>query len=315
LPVKYSDRGALKTAFFWHEEILREMAQSSNILGRVKLFFAGKVKNLIKEFEKDMKNASMNKQFEKAALFRDRIRALEHIREIAIFRKEESEQLRFDVALSQLKKMLQLKNIPCFIEAYDISNIFGKEAVGSLVAFRNGLPDKNNYKRFKIKTVKGIDDYQMIQEVLKRRFQKKDKLPDLILIDGGKGQLNAALKVLEDLPGKIDVISIAKRNEEIFVKVKNNFQKIVLEKDSPELLLIERIRDEAHRFAIIYHRLLRAKKGRASELDNISGIGEKTKKKLMKKFKTIENIKKTSVEGLIKIVGPKLAKMIKKELF
>lgn len=333
LPIKYSFRGALRTSFLWHDKIIQEISAKLGILKKIKYFFMGKVNIIIKDFEKEMKKAVLEKQFEKAALFRDRIKALHHIKETAIFRREEFLKIHSDIALLEIKKELRLQNIPYRIEAFDISNIFGREAVGSLVNFKNGIPSKDKYRRFKIRTVKGIDDYKMLEEVLKRRFTPQEVShrpkrpspfaksgfltgPDLILIDGGRGQLSTALKVIEKLRLDIDVMALAKKREEIFIFDKDSakFKMIRLKEDSPALLLIERIRDEAHRFAIIYHRLLRNKKGRLSELDNIVGVGEKTKEKLMKEFKSIGNIKKAPTDVLERIISKKLALRIKEEL-
>ena len=168
-PIKYSEKGALRPGLRLYEEIVKDTLEFG-IMKKLKLFFKGRVGKLLGEFEKEMKKASQSLKFEKAVLYRDRLRALSHIKEIAIFRKEERENMMSDSALLELKNRLGLKNFPHLIEAYDISNIFGREAVGSMVVFKDGIPDKDNYRRFKIRTVKGIDDYEMIQEVLKRRF-------------------------------------------------------------------------------------------------------------------------------------------------
>ena len=316
LPIKYSTRGALRASFLWHDEIVYKIGKKLGLWRKINLFFGGKVRKIIKEFEKEMEKAAENKEFEKAILFRDRIKALKHIRESAIFRSEEKEKIRSDSALLEIKKKLKLKNLPHIIEADDISNIFGKEAVGSMVVFRDGLPFKDNYRRFKIKTVKGIDDYKMISEVLERRFKNKYQVPDLVLIDGGKGQLSVAHDVVGEINKNIDIVAIAKKREELFIYDGDvgKFNMIKLNKDSSALLLVERIRDEAHRFAIIYHRLLRGKKGKQSLLDDVSGIGEKTKKKLMRKFKTINNIKNAPIENLRRVVSKELAIKIKKRL-
>ncbi|MBI5416487.1 hypothetical protein HZA55_00840 [Candidatus Poribacteria bacterium] len=165
--------------------------------------------------------------------------------------------------LEKLKQELNLTKIPMRIEAFDISNTSGSEATGSMIVFENGDPYKKDYRRFKIKTVTGIDDLAMMQEIVRRRYSgtQKEKLspPDLIIIDGGKGQLNAAYEVLNGLKIKdIEVISLAKKFEEIY-KV-NAFDPIKLPNNSTTLLLLQKIRDEAHRFAIKYHRLLRGKR-------------------------------------------------------
>lgn len=164
--------------------------------------------------------------------------------------------------LDSLKAVLNLKNSPQRIEAFDISNIFGQEACGSMVSFLRGQPDKNNYRRFRIKTVQGIDDYAMLREVINRRYLRvvKEglKKPDLILIDGGRGHLLTAQDELKKVGLDIPIISIAKEKENIYTK--NSSEPISLAYNSQALHLIQRIRNEAHRFAVSYHRVLRRKK-------------------------------------------------------
>jgi len=161
----------------------------------------------------------------------------------------------------QLQRALNLPKMPERIEAFDISNIMGQQAVGSMVSFFNGKPDKKNYRKFKIKEVKGIDDFMMIAEVVQRRYcrlkEEKAMYPDLILIDGGKGQLSAACARLALLNIQIPIASLAKREEEIYLPGKRN--PVVLSRNSLGLQLLQRVRDEAHRFAITYHRKIRSK--------------------------------------------------------
>lgn len=231
-------------------------------------FFKGQKEKIIAEFEKEMQKLAKNKEFEKAALVRDKILALKKINEVKLFSDYEID-ISKDIALSELTEKLNLPKIPWRIECYDISNLFGKDATGSLVVFEGGIPQKEAYRRFKIKTVKKIDDYAMMYEVLKRRFEKlkaKDpafsQMPDLVIIDGGKGHLGVALRVLQDFNFNIPAIALAKKNEEIY-KLKEQgegFDKVVLPENSPALFLLQRIRDEAHRFAIVYHHLLERKK-------------------------------------------------------
>ena len=161
----------------------------------------------------------------------------------------------------QLERALHLPKQLHRIECFDISNIMGKQSVGSMVSFLNGKPDKSNYRRFRIKEVSGIDDFKMIAEVVRRRYRrlKSEGLayPDLIVIDGGKGQLSAACEELKNLDVDIPVISLAKQEEEIFLPQKRSA--VILPRESLGLRLLQRVRDEAHRFAVSYHRLLRAK--------------------------------------------------------
>ena len=203
-----------------------------------------------------------------------------------------------DSILTSLKKHLKLSNIPKRIECFDISNIAGKQAVGSMVTFQNGVPVKSQYKRYKIKTVQQSDDYAMMYEVLTRRYTRafnEDDFPELAVIDGGKGQLGIARRVFDELGiDRVDVVALAKsklkadRNvyskqklgERVFVLGKSN--PIVLNQDSPELRLLVNIRDEAHRFALAYHKKLRNQQYYKSPLDNITGIGHVKKKKPFK---------------------------------
>ncbi len=208
-------------------------------------------------------------------------------------------------ALLSLQKALSLPVLPSIIEAFDISNISGTDATGSLVVFRNGEPDKKNYRRFRIKTVEGADDFAMMGEVIARAYTRRKKegkgMPDLILIDGGKGQLNAALAALSGLGLRLNAAAIAKEFEYIFIPERET--PIILPKDSPALILLQRIRDEAHRFALGYHRKLRGKRLRASELGGIAGIGEKKKQALLRYFGSVEELKKAEVSEIAAVPG------------
>jgi len=224
--------------------------------------------------------------------------------------------------LRELKNRLRLPKMPRRIECYDISNIQGALAVGSMVVLGKGWPKPAHYRRFRIKTVAGADDYAMIQETLRRRFKRGLTgegawaiIPDLVLIDGGKGQLNAALEVRQELGlDSIPMVSLAKENEEVFIP--GNSKPVYIAKDSPALHILQRARDEAHRFAISYHRRLRHKELITSALDNIPGIGPRRKKALLKKFGSIEAIKEASLEELRRTEGITLAlaQKVKEEL-
>ncbi|MDD3887593.1 MAG: excinuclease ABC subunit UvrC [Patescibacteria group bacterium] len=214
--------------------------------------------------------------------------------------------------LSNLQKILNLNSLPNRIECYDISNIQGKEATGSMVVFQNGFPSKKEYRLFKIKTVFQANDVAMIKEVLERRVHNSWPSPNLIIIDGGKPQINAALQVLGEHNWQTSLISLAKRFEEIHTL--NNQDPIKLPAESKELHLLQQIRDEAHRFAITYHKKLRSKKSIISSLDEIQGLGPKYKKSLLLKFGNIENIKNASLEELTKASNKKIAQLIKQNL-
>lgn len=215
--------------------------------------------------------------------------------------------------LISLQEELGLRNLPRRIEAFDISTIQGADTVGSMVAFENNIPDKRSYRRFKIETVQGQDDFASMAEVVRRRYSNVDAsvLPDLIIIDGGKGQLNAALEVLISLGVKApDIIGLAKARsgeegekglERVFLPgVEEPF---ALNPTSATTHLIARVRDEAHRFAIEYHRKLRGKKAVASELDEVPGIGEARKRALLRRFGSVANLKTATAEELVKVKG------------
>ena len=217
-----------------------------------------------------------------------------------------------DPALVELQELIGLERPLRRIEAYDISNLGDKFAVGSMVVLEDGKPASAEYRRFKIRTVVGQNDFAMMQEVITRRFrraladdEKFNKLPDLILIDGGKGQLSAAQKAMKTFAASslpdIPMIALAKRIEEIFVPGKS--ESIVLRQDNPTLHTIQRLRDEAHRFAVTYHRRLRQKSLSTSVLDEIPNLGPKRKQVLLKHFGSIEAIRAASLDGLLSVKG------------
>ena len=214
-------------------------------------------------------------------------------------------------AIERLKNVLKLDEIPKRIEAYDISNIQGLQSVGSMVVFENGMPSKSNYRRFRIKTVEGPNDYKSMEEVLERRINRGlgedkkgfSKMPDLILIDGGKGQTNIAEEVVSNFGLTIPVCGMIKDEKHTTRGLIFQNKEIELKKTDIVYQLIYRIQEEAHRFAIEYHRNLRDKTLFSSELDNIENIGEKRKINLLKKFGSVENIKTKNVEELSSVPG------------
>lgn len=214
-------------------------------------------------------------------------------------------------SLLELKNLLGLKSMPQRIEGFDISNTGGDESVGSMVVFEEGRPNKSEYRKYKIKTVEGPDDIASLHEVIRRRYSSlltegQEFMPDLVFVDGGKGQLNAAQKALHELGVEnVMVASLAKKEEQIFIP--NQKDGLRLKRTSPGLQLLQNIRDEAHRFAITYHRRKRTKKSFASPLDAIPGIGPKRKKMLLTKYKNIREIKKAPLEELEEIFGTKTA--------
>ncbi|MDO8525344.1 MAG: excinuclease ABC subunit UvrC [Candidatus Omnitrophota bacterium] len=226
------------------------------IISELKLFLEGRKDELLNILSAKMTAASRKEDFEKAAELRGRIEALSTIRKDSISYKPSGE-------IDELRRILRIERRPDIIEAFDVSNTMGKEAVGSMVYFYKGKPKKSEYRKFRISTVPVIDDYAMMREIVGRRYARmkegRKALPDLILIDGGKGHLSAAIGELEKMSlSNIPVISIAKEFEHIYLKGEK--EPLILPKESKALHLLKRIRDEAHRFAISYHRNLRSKK-------------------------------------------------------
>jgi excinuclease ABC subunit C len=241
---------------------------------------------------------------------------------LALYQARQSKIMESALVMEELKDRLSLSRMPMRIEGYDVSNIRGNQAVGSMAVFSKGLSKRAQYRRFRIKTVSGIDDYAMIKEMLKRRFKRAlvtDKkwaaMPDLILIDGGKGHLNAALDVINELGlDSVPAAALAKENEEVFIAGRS--KPLNIPRTSAALHLLQRIRDEAHRFALGYHHKLRQKESIASALDTVPGIGPKRKKALLKRFGTVRNIKDASIEELSQVAGitGKLAEKVKEYL-
>ena len=218
--------------------------------------------------------------------------------------------------LKATKEILELPKKPRIIEGFDISNIEGKDATGSMVYFLDGKPFNKNYRHYKIKLKSTPDDVAMMREILKRRYtmllDRNLDLPDLIIVDGGKGQLNAGISVLKELGLNIPIIGLAKKFEEIYLP--NKKDPLQLPKTSPVLKLFQRVRDEAHRFAVRLHKKQRKKHIVGSVLDNIEGIGPATRSKLLKHFGSVENMKKATSKELSQIIGKKLAEKVLKEL-
>jgi excinuclease ABC subunit C len=302
------------------EKYLTAGDYQANLEGLIN-FLEGKKEKIIKKFQREMKLGTEKQDFERAAVWRDRIRSLEKLRTMRL--EDNLRDLNLDQALGSLREILKLDQVPDRIECYDISNIVGKFAVGSLAVFERGMPKKDYYRRFEIKNVKQINDFAMLQEVIRRRFSKvnrgKDKsfskMPDLIIVDGGKGQLSAVSREIKEIGLSAKIIGLAKKKEIVFfLDEEGKFDKFIFPEDSEVQFLIQRIRDEAHRFAITYHRNIRSKALVESILDTIDGVGPVYKKLLTRKFGTIENIRRVSTDQIRQVVGRKLAEKIKKEL-
>lgn len=215
--------------------------------------------------------------------------------------------------LSALQRDLRLKTLPRKIECFDNSNLQGTDAVASMVVFVDGKPKKSLYRKFIIRTVEGPDDFASMREIILRRYSKvveqNEEMPDLIMVDGGKGQLSSAIESLESLGLKnFQIIGLAKRLEEVFLPGDSEPQSIP--KTSSSLKLLQHLRDEAHRFAITFHRERRSKRTFTTELLDIKGIGEKVAQKLLTEFKSLEEIKKASLEDLSKVIGGAKSKLV-----
>lgn len=220
--------------------------------------------------------------------------------------------------LEQLRADLQLKAVPLHIECFDNSNFQGSYPVSAMVCFKNGEPSKAEYRRFKVKTVTGINDFATMAEVVHRRYKRlldeKQSLPQLIIIDGGKGQLSAAMQSINALnvPGSTSVVGLAKNEEEIFFP--GDTQSVKLPWDSESLKLIRRIRDEVHNYGINYHRSLRSKGTFVNELEQVKGIGKATADQLLKEFKSVKNIKAKTVEEVAAVIGKAKAELLMRSL-
>ena len=223
-------------------------------------------------------------------------------------------QQRSERILETIKKDLQLKEMPVQIECFDNSNLQGSNPVAACVVFKNAKPAKREYRHYNIKTVEGPNDFASMEEVVYRRYKRqleeKNPLPQLIVIDGGKGQLGSAVKALEklNLRGKITIVGIAKRLEEIYFP--GDSVPLYINKNSESLKIIQQLRDEAHRFGITFHRNKRSGNFISSELNSISGVGEKTMEKLLRHFKSVKNIQSQSVDSIAEIVGKSKAQIV-----
>jgi len=218
------------------------------------------------------------------------------------------------LTLEELQEALQLSDIPIHIECFDNSNFQGAYPVSAMVCFKNGLPSKKEYRHYHVKTVEGINDFASMTEVVYRRYKRlmeeKASLPQLVIIDGGKGQLGAAMESIEKLGlnGRMTLVGLAKKEESIFFA--GDSEPIQLPYDSPAHLLVRRIRDEVHRFGITFHRQIRSKGTFKNELEEIEGIGEKTATELLKAFRSVKNIKTLTERELTKVIGASKAREV-----
>jgi len=299
------------------------------------LYIQGQRERVTKKIEKEMKTYAAKQDFEQAAFLRNRLRALKMLQSQIIFGDSESLDLSKDHALADIYDLLSLEKPPRRIEGFDISHLQGTDTVASMVVFSNGAVDKKSYRKFKMQKA-GNDDFVHIYEVVGRRFKAENiskwGRPDLIIIDGGKGQLAAAIKSMSEKNIKIPVIGLAKKHEEIIVsksgsrvtiniqamqKMKgfknesDDFVVIDLPDTSHVVKLLQRIRDESHRFAVSYHTSLKLKRQSASVLDDIPGIGPTTKKKLLRKFGSVRGLESADSSEITKLIGRSRAEKLK----
>jgi len=287
-------------------------------LRRVELacgFLEGANKEAQEEIEAQMRDVAKLRQFEKAAELRDVLGSLRDIARSARERKfarDLSPKIDRQAEMAELQRVLKLPTLPSHIEGFDISNISGTLSVASAVCFRDGKPHKAHYRHYRIRTVTGSDDFASIAEVVGRRYRRVldegGVLPDLVMVDGGAGQLNAALAALATLGiTRLPVIGLAKQFEEIYQRgVPEMFR---LERNSPALHMIQRLRDEAHRFANAYHHKLRKRRIQESVLDEFAGLGGKKKLALLQRFGSIQRLRQAGVEEIASVtgIGPRLA--------
>jgi excinuclease ABC subunit C len=240
---------------------------------------------------------------------------LDELKKKKILQLEGKDDMERKKVLYQLQSDLQLSDVPVHIECFDNSNFQGSYPVSAMVCFKNGLPSKNDYRRFNVKTVSGINDFATMKEVVFRRYKRLKEeaapLPQLVIIDGGKGQLSAALEAIEELQlqGYMTVVGLAKNEEEIFFP--GDKESVKLPFNSESLNLVRRIRDEVHRFGITFHRQKRSKGTFKNELENIRGIGKNTADNLLKEFKSVKRVRELPEEELIIAVGVSKAKIIR----
>lgn len=304
-----------------YKKKLEESKESILSMGimELRLRFASKAKEIIVPFYPDMKIDNLTFTIPQRGEKKKFLCLSEkNVKQYKINQLSKLEKLNCNQFPIHILKMLQhklhLKKLPLHIECFDNSNIQGFWPVSSCVVFKKAKPSKKDYRHFNIKTLNGSDDYRSMYEIIIRRYSKlighQQLLPDLIVVDGGKGQLHAAINALQDLGlyGQISIIAIAKRLEEIYFP-DNNFP-LCLKKNSEELKFIQKLRNEAHRFGITFHRNQRSRNQLSSELDNINGIGIVTKQKLLRKYKSVKQIKIVSMEEIISLVGDKKAKKL-----
>ena len=305
-------------------------------------YIQGNRTKIIKDLEKEMKKRATAKDFEAATLVRNQLFAIKNLTKQIVFGDKEFLDISKDHALNELAELLGLKNIPKRIEGYDISHMSGTDVVASMVVFSNGASDKAQYRKFKTKIDHNNDFYNMHETIARRFSQKNIKSwgqPDLVLIDGGKGQLDAAVRARDETgQSHIPFIGLAKRLEQIVIRKADNqgngsgvtidtnavkslggymtetddYILIDIPHSSNLIKLLQRIRDESHRFAVSYHSVLKTKRQTSSVLDDIPGIGPATRKKLIKHFGSVQGVVQADTAELVKLIGPKMGAIVYK---
>lgn len=284
-------------------------------LKKLMQYFKGERKQLIQQVERDMYAAAKRSDFEEAGRLKRQLFALEGLTKQIVFSDKEFMDLSKDEGLAGLAELLDLPKPPRRIEGYDISHMSGTDTVASMVVFTNGLPNKAQYRKFKMR-IPGNDDFAHMNEAITRRLSEKNikdwGLPDLFLIDGGKGQLSAAMAA-RDKAGyaQVPMIGLAKREEEIVTYHDGEFDMLLLPKSSHVVKLLQRIRDESHRFAVSYHTVLKRQRQTSSFLDDIPTIGPVTRKKLLRTFGSTKRLMQARQFELEKVVGVKKAAILR----
>lgn len=296
-------------------------------LRKLMQYLRGERQKVIDDMERDMQRAARRQDFERAAAIRNQYYALKALAKQIVFSDKEFMDISKDRGLQGLADLLGLEKIPRRIEGYDISHMQGTDNVASGVVFTNGIPDKAAYRKFKMR-IPGNDDFAHMHEAISRRCSPKNVaawgLPDLFLIDGGKGQVAAAIRARDELGIARPMVGLAKREEEIVVHLEksrvhvskielqkmnaivhesDDFWLILLPKNSDIVKLLQRVRDESHRFAVSYHSVLKGKRQTASLLDDIPGIGPATRKKLIRTFGSLQGVRQASQAEIAKVIG------------
>lgn len=326
------------------EEGKTSLADYRTNLRRLMAVIEGKKSSIEKDLEKEMLQFAKAEKFEQAAWARTQLFALKRLSQQVIFSDKEFMDISKDHALSELVALLGLQKFPDRIEGYDISHMSGTDVVASMVVFTNGVSNRQEYRKFKTRKDQN-NDFANMHETILRRFSDKNQkdwgLPQLVLIDGGKGQLDAALQARDAMGVTVPFIGLAKREEQIVIKKSNQQRAMSSEKnqivlnqqamrklggfmtESEDFILInlphrtnlvkllQRLRDESHRFAVSYHSTLKTKRQTASKLDDIPGVGPATRKKLIREFGSVRGVSEASEQAVANVISPKLAKSIK----